>query len=221
MDGNVCLFRAVPLLVSVSRGRFCPMRSSSHSSREHGLDLRCSSTSCSPGGSARFCGWAVIVFSVVPWVSVDVGSSLGLLLFLVRENGRVLLSLVALVASRIVGHILYSPATVGAALGPMSVDPDHQRQGIGSRRVKTGNARLAESGCPFVIVIGHADFYTRFGFTPAGALSWNLFDRGDHAAAGRTRFGELVVPLRLRSRRPGCSRIRNCSSHIRDCRSGR
>lgn len=66
---------------------------------------------------------------------------------------------------------MYSPLTVravtGAALGPMAVLPEHQREGIGSRLVETGNRKLKEAGCPFVVVVGHADYYPRFGFKPA------------------------------------------------------
>ena len=88
-----------------------------------------------------------------------------------RSNGAVLLSLVATLNRQVVGHIMYSPLSVGevngAALGPVAVLPQHQRQGIGSKLVEAGNRRLEESGCPFIIVVGHAHFYPRFGFTPA------------------------------------------------------
>lgn len=66
---------------------------------------------------------------------------------------------------------MYSPAAVGevsgAALGPMAVLPEYQRQGIGSELVEAGNRKLQASGCPFIVVLGHADFYPRFGFQPA------------------------------------------------------
>jgi putative acetyltransferase len=88
-----------------------------------------------------------------------------------RNNGAALLSLVATVDDRVVGHIMYSPLSVGdingAALGPMAVIPEHQRQGIGSKLVEAGNRKLKDAGCPFIIVVGHADYYPRFGFTPA------------------------------------------------------
>ena len=91
-----------------------------------------------------------------------------------RSNGAVLLSLVATLNGRVVGHIMYSPLFVGgevtgAALGPMAVLPEYQRQGIGSKLVAAGNQRLKDAGCPFVIVVGHADYYPRFGFRPASA----------------------------------------------------
>jgi putative acetyltransferase len=89
-----------------------------------------------------------------------------------RSNGAALLSLVATLNGRVVGHILYSPLSVGgevtgAALGPMAVLPEHQRQGIGSELVKAGNRKLEDSGCPFIVVVGHPQFYPRFGFRPA------------------------------------------------------
>ena len=101
-----------------------------------------------------------------------------------RSNGAALLSLVAIVDGEVVGHIMYSPAlvgeTTGAALGPMAVLPEFQRQGVGSRLVEAGNKRLKEKGCPFVIVVGHAEYYPRFGFTPATKhgirCEWDLPD---------------------------------------------
>jgi len=89
-----------------------------------------------------------------------------------RANGGALLSLVATVNDRVVGHIMYSPLSIGgnvtgAALGPMAVLPDCQRQGIGTKLVEAGNRNLKAAGCPFIIVVGHADYYPRFGFKPA------------------------------------------------------
>jgi putative acetyltransferase len=90
-----------------------------------------------------------------------------------RDNGAATLSLVAADGGVVVGHIMFSPLSIGQAtgvgLGPMAVAPSHQRQGIGSRLVQAGIERLRTSGCPFVVVIGHADFYPRFGFQPAAA----------------------------------------------------
>ncbi|HKR14845.1 MAG TPA: N-acetyltransferase [Pyrinomonadaceae bacterium] len=88
-----------------------------------------------------------------------------------RANGAALLSLVAVVDGQVVGHIMYSPASIGevsgAGLAPMAVLPEYQRQGIGSQLVETGNQKLKASGCPFIVVLGHAEFYPRFGFQPA------------------------------------------------------
>lgn len=88
-----------------------------------------------------------------------------------REHGVATVSLVAVDNHVVVGHIIFSPLSVGPAtgvgLGPMAVAPSHQRQGIGTRLVQAGIERLRSSGCPFVVVIGHPDFYPRFGFQPA------------------------------------------------------
>jgi len=91
-----------------------------------------------------------------------------------RSNGAVSLSLVATLHDRVVGHIMYSPAEVGqltgAGLGPMAVLPEHQRQGVGSKLIEAGNRQLKDAGCPFILVVGHADYYPRFGFMPARPL---------------------------------------------------
>jgi putative acetyltransferase len=88
-----------------------------------------------------------------------------------RVDGGAMLSLVAIVDGVIAGHILYSPIEIGgltgAALGPMAVLPTHQRQGIGSRLVEAGTDRLARAGVPAIVVVGHPEFYPRFGFKPA------------------------------------------------------
>ena len=102
-----------------------------------------------------------------------------------RSNGAAMLSLVATVDSRVVGHIMYSPITVGdkvtgAALGPMAILPEHQRQGLGSKLIEAGIQKLREAGYPFIIVLGHADYYPRFGFKPASGFGikceWDVPD---------------------------------------------
>jgi putative acetyltransferase len=89
-----------------------------------------------------------------------------------RQNRAARLSLVAVADGQIVGHIMYSPITIagkyeGAALGPMAVLPEYQRKGVGSKLVAAGNERLLKEGCAYIIVLGHAEYYPRFGFKPA------------------------------------------------------
>jgi putative acetyltransferase len=106
----------------------------------------------------------------------------GTIIDALREHGAAVLSLVAVADDAVVGHIMFSPVTVGsmtgAALGPMGVLPAYQRQGIGSQLVEDGVDRLRRNGCPFIIVIGHPEFYPRFGFQPAAAYGltceWDL-----------------------------------------------
>jgi putative acetyltransferase len=92
-----------------------------------------------------------------------------------RRNGKVTLSLVADDNGRVVGHILFSPVVIeagekqlcGVGLAPMAVSTERQNEGIGSRLVERGLRMLREAGHPFVVVLGHPDFYPRFGFVPA------------------------------------------------------
>ena len=102
-----------------------------------------------------------------------------------RSNGAALLSLVATLNGQVVGHIMYSPITVGdkvtgAALAPMAVLPEHQREGIGSKLIEAGTQKLKEAGYPYIIVLGHANFYPRFGFKPASSFGieceWDVPD---------------------------------------------
>jgi len=84
-------------------------------------------------------------------------------------------SLVAVENDEILGHIFFSPVQVssgqevtrGMGLAPMAVLPERQRQGIGSMLVRAGIDALRERSCPYVIVLGHPEYYPRFGFSPA------------------------------------------------------
>ena len=88
-----------------------------------------------------------------------------------RANA-VVVALVAEVGAAVVGHILFSPVTVEHSdtpllgLAPMAVDPSRQRQGIGSRLVREGLERCRAAGADGVVVLGHAEYYPRFGFVP-------------------------------------------------------
>ena len=92
-----------------------------------------------------------------------------------RAEARPLISLVAIVDERLAGHICFSPVTIetdaGAftamGLGPMAVLPDYQNQGIGSRLVMEGLQECERIGQEIVVVLGHANYYPRFGFAPA------------------------------------------------------
>lgn len=99
------------------------------------------------------------------------GDTEGRIVDALRVNGAMLCSLVAEHDGVIVGHLAFSPATLqrltGAGLGPMAVLPEHQRAGIGAALLEAGLAQLARTACPFVIVVGHPEYYPRFGFVPA------------------------------------------------------
>src|SRR5688500_8980730 len=97
----------------------------------------------------------------------------------VRAAGAAVISLVAVRSTRIVGHILFTPVSLdppapeaALGLGPMAVLPDLQRQGIGSRLVEAGLHECRRMGYPIVVVVGHPEFYPRFGFRPGSV--WGL-----------------------------------------------
>ena len=91
-----------------------------------------------------------------------------------------LLSLVAETKGRIVGHILFYPIKIKnekeefivLSLAPMAVHPDYQNKGIGIKLVKEGLEAAKETGYNSVIVVGHPNYYPRFGFSPAS--KWNI-----------------------------------------------
>lgn len=92
-----------------------------------------------------------------------------------RESGGSVLSLVATHENEIIGHIQFSSVTIeddggvieGAGLGPMAVRPDFQGQGIGSALVEAAFTTMRDRAAPFVVVLGHPNYYPRFGFEPA------------------------------------------------------
>ena len=94
-----------------------------------------------------------------------------------RLNTRYIpeLSLVAEENEKIIGHILFTPLEIvndeiiqsSLALAPMSVLPEYQGKGIGSALVEAGFQKAKELGFTSVIVLGHPDYYPRFGFLPA------------------------------------------------------
>ena len=96
------------------------------------------------------------------------------------ETAFPLLSLVAVNNSKIVGHVLYTSATItqttesvsAQLLAPLAVLPEAQNQGIGALLVKEGLSQLRESGVDLVFVLGHPDYYPRFGFRTAGIIGF-------------------------------------------------
>ena len=92
------------------------------------------------------------------------------------------LSFVAVIDQQIVGHILFTPAVAstsvaesepseikGMGLAPLAVLPDFQNQGIGTALVRFGIDRVRTKGFPFIIVVGHPNYYPRFGFEQASS----------------------------------------------------
>lgn len=91
-----------------------------------------------------------------------------------RLRDEPLISMVAVEDEQIVGHILFSMVTIeseetrhaAVALGPLAVEPIYHGKGIGSQLVEAGLEECRKANHELVIVLGHADYYPRFGFVP-------------------------------------------------------
>ena len=87
-----------------------------------------------------------------------------------RKAGQLTVSLVANVDGAVVGHVAISPVSIsdGAAgwygLGPISVAPEYQRRGIGSRLMREALRALREHGASGCVLLGEPGYYSRFGF---------------------------------------------------------
>ena len=87
-----------------------------------------------------------------------------------RADRDLALSLVAEDGEGIVGHIAFSPVTISDGtkdwygLGPVSVTPDLQRSGIGSKLIRRGIADMRALGAKGIILLGSDEYYPRFGF---------------------------------------------------------
>ncbi|MBI3438276.1 MAG: N-acetyltransferase [Proteobacteria bacterium] len=123
-----------------------------------------------------------------------------------RADGDVLCEFVAARDVALQGHILYSRLRIerasetieAAALAPVSVLPHFQRQGLGGDLIRAGNARCAELGCAAIIVLGHAEYYPRFGFSAAAAESFEAPFSGPHFMALELKPGALKAGGRAR-----------------------
>jgi putative acetyltransferase len=84
------------------------------------------------------------------------------------------ISLVATMEDRVIGHILFTPISIDppasvrvAGLAPMSVRPKYQRAGVGGQLVRAGLEECRQRGYAAVVLVGHPEYYPRFGFVPA------------------------------------------------------
>lgn len=121
-----------------------------------------------------------------------------------RNRGVLTVSLVAIQDNRVVGHIAFSPVRVESerssfeaiALAPMAVLPAYQGKGIGSQLVLAGLKKCQILGHEIVVVLGHPDYYPRFGFVPAKPKgincefnvpdeAWMIFELKEGALVGR------------------------------------
>ena len=95
------------------------------------------------------------------------------------ETAKPLLSLVAEIDGRVVGHILFTVAKLQPdqkvsvqILAPLGVAPEFQGKGVGRLLIGEGLKKLAESGVDLVFVLGHPGYYPKSGFQTAGVLGF-------------------------------------------------
>ena len=87
-----------------------------------------------------------------------------------RRAGKLTISLVADVEATVVGHVAVSPVSISSGalgwfgLGPISVMPEHQRRGVGSRLMREALRILREQGAAGCVLLGEPEYYSRFGF---------------------------------------------------------
>jgi putative acetyltransferase len=94
-----------------------------------------------------------------------------------RADRALTISLVAEMDGRVIGHIAFSPIKISDGtpnwygLGPVSVLPEYQRQGIGKALIREGLSRLKDMHARGCCLVGHPDYYIKFGFTnPPGLV---------------------------------------------------
>ena len=122
-----------------------------------------------------------------------------------RNRNALTISLVATIGNEVVGHIAFSPVLIesecssfeAVALAPMAVLPAHQRKGIGSQLVRAGLGECHRLGHDIVVVLGHPNYYPRFGFVPGKQRgidcefevpdeAWMVLELREGALAGRS-----------------------------------
>src|SRR5687767_1722543 len=116
---------------------------------------------------------------------------------LLRAAGRLTISLVAESGGSVVGHLAFSPVTVGsgeigAGLGPVAVADAHRRRGVGERLIREGLAACRAAGFAWAVVLGDPGYYRRFGFRPAAE-----FGLSDEYGGGAAFQVMELVPGRL------------------------
>ena len=106
-----------------------------------------------------------------------------------RAAGDLVFSLVAVDDDTVVGHVLFSRMKApfpALALGPVAVQPEYRRAGIGSRLIREGIARSEAAGWRGIFVLGDPAFYRRFGFSAPRARGFTSPYAGPHL---------MVLPL--------------------------
>jgi len=117
-----------------------------------------------------------------------------------REAEALTLSMVAINNDKMIGHILFSPGTIenddsskpAVALGPVAVLPEHQRLGVGSALIARGLEECRKRGYSVAFLVGHPEYYPRFGFVPGSTKGITcIFADGNAFMVAELRTGGL------------------------------
>jgi putative acetyltransferase len=137
-------------------------------------------------------------------------------------------SLVAEMDGQVIGHVAFSPVTLSDGtpnwygLGPVSVLPKHQRTGIGKKLIDKGLSRLKELNAGGCCLVGHPEYYGKFGFTNRSGLEiegvppevFFALSFDDHFPEGTVTFHE---GFKADGPQPPTSRSRPAQNHKAEC----
>lgn len=121
-----------------------------------------------------------------------------------RNAGELTISLVAAEKDQIVGHVAFSPVTINGknvgwfGLGPVSVLPDRQKRGIGSKLIRFGLDDLKKRDAKGCLLVGDPNYYSRFGFRTTKAMTYReglekyfqILSFGAEIPSGQVEFHE-------------------------------
>jgi putative acetyltransferase len=114
---------------------------------------------------------AITQVTVAAFESLQISNHTEQFIIAALRNAQALtISLVAEVGGRVVGHVALSPLTISDGtpnwygLGPVSVLPEYQRQGIGKALIQEGLSRLKDLKAQGCCLVGHPEYYRKFGF---------------------------------------------------------
>jgi putative acetyltransferase len=115
---------------------------------------------------------AITTVTIAAFKSVEISNNTEqFIITALRAANALTISLVAEVDDSIIGHIAFSPITISDGtknwygLGPVSVLPEYRRQGVGKALIKEGLSRLKNMNAQGCCLVGHPDYYIKFGFT--------------------------------------------------------
>lgn len=115
-----------------------------------------------------------------------------------RQDGDAAISLVAEENGVIIGHVLFSPMAApirALGLAPVSVAPEHQKQGIGAQLIRRGLSQAQRDGWQASFVLGNPDYYTRFGYSVDTAKGFTNVFAGPYFMALELTPGALKTPF--------------------------